>query len=94
MFSMNNLEKTNLLSNKNPLQFYYIFKFQYFYIILISYIRKYIYEFKPNNYNLLICGRLFVLHMSSVTSLASRFSVCLLYTLAKLKGDREILTNT
>ena len=64
---MNNLEKTNSLFNKNLLQFYYIFKFQYIYIILIPYISKLMYEFKPNNYNLLVFGRLFVLHMSSMS---------------------------
>ena len=46
MFSINNLEKTNLLFNKNLSRFYYIFKFQRIYIILIIVI----YEFKPNNY--------------------------------------------
>ena len=52
MFSMNKLEKTNLLFNKNISQFYYLFKFQCIYIILISYISELIYEFKPN---IIIC---------------------------------------
>ena len=65
MFPMNNLDKTNKLFNKNLVQFYYIFKFQCIYIILVSCISDLIYEFKRNNYNMLIFGRLFVLHMSS-----------------------------
>ena len=47
MFSINNLEKTNLLLDINLLQFYYILKFQRFYVILISYISKLIYDLKP-----------------------------------------------
>ena len=53
---MYNLEKTNLLYNKNPLQFNYLFMFQCIYMIQIPFISKLINEFKPNNYNLLIFG--------------------------------------
>ena len=60
MFSMNNLEKTNLLFNKKLLQFYYIFKFKCIYIIQILYISILIDEFKPKNFSLLIFGRLFI----------------------------------
>ena len=95
MFSMNNLEKTNLLFNKNLLQFYYIFKFQWIYIILIPYIIKLICEFKPINFNFLIVFPVVcIANVVRVTSLAARFVIYLLDTLAKFKGDREISRNT